>query len=296
MVTRRRVLPIQLRTLTTTLVALMLCMFGSVNAMAPQRAAIKPTNSAAATSAVSPHAQLMRFLMQPVEDPDQLRGYRVAILAADGVDGFDLEVPRSFLADRGALVHRIVSRSAEHLDEGASSAPHAAKTSIVVIEPSGERRSESSGRFIDQVQSCEYDLLYLPATRAISPESARVDPLIIAFVQRFAREGKPIFASGNGVLVLVEAGLLDGRAAPVDGGMWLPCCCDARSKKYGKDPAYTTHGAYVGLDRPLPPVCSHDQPSNIARSLLLERLEMSVLWSDSSLDMRIVIYCHIHKR
>jgi len=56
----------------------------------------------AASDLVSPHVGLTRFLLQGVEDPEQLRGYQVAILAADGVDGFELEIPWRFLVERGA--------------------------------------------------------------------------------------------------------------------------------------------------------------------------------------------------
>jgi len=196
--------------------SLMLCMLGSANAMAPERAGIKPSDGAAATHAVSPHAQLMRFLMQPVEDPDRLRGYRIAILAADGVDGFDLEVPRSFLAERGATVHVIVPRPASASPAAGSGAPTEPDTQISVLEPSGEQHTASFDRFVDQVQSCEYDLVYLPANRAFSAELALAGPPSILFLQQAAREGKPIFAAGNAGLVLLKAGLLDNSTAPGD--------------------------------------------------------------------------------
>jgi protease I len=194
----------------------MLCMLGSATAMAPERAVIKPADGAAATRAVSPHAQLMRFLMQPVEDPDRLRGYRIAILAADGVDGFDLEVPRSFLAERGATVHVIVPRPASASPAAGSGAPTESDTQITVLEPSGEQHTASFDRFVDQVQSCEYDLVYLPANRTFSAELALAGPRSIVFLQQAAREGKAIFAAGNAALVLLKAGLLDNSAAPGD--------------------------------------------------------------------------------
>ncbi len=195
----------------------MLCILGSANAMAPERAVIKPVNTAAASSAVSPHAQLTRFLMQPIDDPDRLRGYRIAILAADGVDGFDLEVPRRFLAKRGATVHVVVSRPAENFQAGGSSALRQAKTEITVVEPSGEQHSASFDRFIDQVQVCEYDIVYLPSNRAFAAELS--DPVGIAFLRQAAREGKPIFATGNSAFILLKAGLLDDGLAAGDCAM-----------------------------------------------------------------------------
>jgi len=207
-----RVLLTQLRMIATALTAFsLLCLLGSASAMAPERGAIKPPSSGATTSVVSPHAQLMRFLLQPVDDPDRLRGYRVAILAADGVDGFDLEVPRHFLAERGAVVHIIVPRPAENVRGGSSGALRPAKTEIRVLEPSGEQRSASFDRFIDQVQVCEYDMIYLPSNRAFA--GALAEPAGIAFLKQAASEAKSIFATGNSAFVLLKAGLLDDGAA-----------------------------------------------------------------------------------
>jgi deglycase len=203
-----RVLLTELRMVATALTAFsLLCMLGGANATAPERGAIKPGSSAATTRVVSPHARLMRFLLQPVDDPDRLRGYRVAILAADGVDGFDLEVPRRFLAERGAMVHVIVPRPAKNVQGGGSGALRLAKSEIRMLEPSGEQRSASFDRFIDQVQVCEYDIVYLASNRAIA--GALAEPAGIAFLKQAAREAKPILATGNSAFVLFKAGLLD---------------------------------------------------------------------------------------
>src|ERR1700674_24431 len=119
--------------------ALLLFMLGSATARAPDTAAIDHGETGDAGGTMSSHAQLVRFLLQPVEDPNQLHGYRVAILAADGVDGFDLEVPRAFLAERGATVHIIVPRPPHVLQATGSGAVIKRKTQIEVLEPSGEQ-------------------------------------------------------------------------------------------------------------------------------------------------------------
>jgi putative intracellular protease/amidase len=192
---------------------------GGAHAMAPERIAIKSPESSRAMSAGTPHAQLMRFLMQPVEDPNRLRGYRIAILAADGVDGFDLEVPRNFLAERGALVHVVVPRSAKDF-QTAGSVPSVepevqnSEMQITMIDPSGEERTASFDQFLDQVQPCEYDLVYVPSNLAFSDRVA--EQFSISFLQQAAAEGKPIFVMGNATLVLFKAGLIDNRTARAD--------------------------------------------------------------------------------
>jgi protease I len=187
---------------------------GSANAMAPERVASKSGESTRAMSTSSPHAQLMRFLMQPVEDPSRLQGYRIAILAGNGVDGFDLDVPRRFLAERGAMVHVVVPRPAKDFQAVASGTLSEPEMQIMVLEPSGEEHTASFDRFVDQVQPCEYDLVYLPSNVTFSDRVA--EQMSIAFLQQAVAEGMPIFGMGNATLVLFNAGLIDSRTARAD--------------------------------------------------------------------------------
>ena len=187
---------------------------GSANAMAPEKVASRAGDSTRATSSGSPHAQLMRFLMQPVEDPNRLQGYRIAILAGDGVDGFDLDVPRRFLAERGAMVHVVVPRPAKDFQAAGSETPGEPEMEITVLEPSGEEHTTSFDQFVDQVQPCEYDLVYLPGNLTFLDRVA--EQMSIAFLQRAVAEGKPVFAMGNATLVLFKAGLIDSRTARTD--------------------------------------------------------------------------------
>lgn len=180
--------------------------------MAPESVTTKPAaKHRAAARTASPHAQLMRFLMQPVEDPNQLRGYRIAILAADGVDGFDLDVPRRFLAERGAVVHVIVPRAAKEFQAASSGALVDPEMQIAVLEPSGEEHTAPFDQFVDQSQPCEYDLVYLPSNLTFADPIA--EQLSLAFLQQVAADGKPIFAIGNATLVLFKAGLINNRTA-----------------------------------------------------------------------------------
>jgi protease I len=194
----------------------MLLILGSANAELPQSRygldeAGHATSPVPSRTSVSPHAQLMRFLLQPVDDPNRLRGYRIAILAADGVDGFDLQVPRDFLAERGATVHVIVPRPFKALQSTGSGPVLTPKTSIAVLEPSGEQRTAAFDRFLDEVHPGDYDAVYLPGY--LAPASDLAEPRNIAFLQAAARMGKSIFAAGNSPLVLLKAGLLNQSQA-----------------------------------------------------------------------------------
>lgn len=196
------------------LAASLLMLLGSAHAMVPERVVSKPGESDRATRVGSPHAQLLRFLLQPVEDPNQLRGYRIAILAADGVDGFDLDVPRRFLAERGAVVDVVVPRAAKDFQGAGSGAQIESEMQITVLDPSGEEHTAAFDHFVDQVQPCEYDLVYLPSNLTFSDRVA--EQLSIAFLEQTGTEGKPIFAMGNATLVLFKAGLIHNRTARAD--------------------------------------------------------------------------------
>lgn len=203
------------------LVLLALLQFGSAFGMALPTANVQRSEREAAPSAASGHARLMRFLMLPVEDESRLRGYRIAILAANGVDGFDLDVPRRFLAERGALVHVLVPRSnalgaARTLGAAAANAPTESEQKLLdkrftVIEPFGEQHTIQFDRTVDEAQPCEYDLVYVPDLRA--PADYDTKETSVAFLRQALAEGKPIFVMGSVSVMLLEAGLVDGQTA-----------------------------------------------------------------------------------
>jgi protease I len=157
------------------------------------------------------HMDLMSFLLQRVDDATLLRGYRIAILATDGVDGFDLEVPRNFLIERGASVQVLAPRAPLVLQATGSGARIQPKTTLSVLDPSGEERVAGFDGFVEHARAVEYDAAYLPGNRAGSTGSA--SPQTIAFLREAVRAGKPVFATGNAPLILLEAGLLDGQRA-----------------------------------------------------------------------------------
>jgi protease I len=127
------------------------------------------------------------------------------------VDGFDLEIPHRFLVERGASVQVLAPRAPLVLQATGSGARVQAKTTISVLDPSGEQRVAGFDRFVDQARAANYDAVYVPGNRASSSEA--VAPQTIAFLREAVRAGKPIFATGNAPLILLEAGLLDGRHA-----------------------------------------------------------------------------------
>lgn len=165
-------------------------------------------DGAEALNTLPPHARLTQFLLQEVENPLQLAGYRIAILATDGVDGFDLDVPRRYLTERGATVDVIVPRPATLVRATGSGAIIQQRTHISTINPSGETDEASIDRFLDQVAAESYDAVYVPGHRGSVDRLADDDS--VAFLRTAARSGRAIFSAENAVLVIARAGLLEG--------------------------------------------------------------------------------------
>lgn len=191
----------------------LLCVPVAVHAV-PARPVERPVQEPAAETPDPAHVELMRFLLGSPDEPGLLRGARVAILATDGVDGFNLEVPRRYLAERGAQVDVIVPRSAAR-----ASGPATAPRVLHTINPSGEEVEVGFDRFVDEVDPLAYQAVYLPGNRSGVP--ALNGPASVDFIASAVHAGRPLFAIGNAPLVLLEAGLLEHRRATGDATIFM---------------------------------------------------------------------------
>lgn len=183
-------------------------MIATLGVVALQLMSGTANSRAAVDDEVPPHARLMQFLLQEVEDPQALAGYRVAILATDGADGFDLDVPRRFLTERGATVDVVVPRPAALVRATGSGAVIQQRTHVGLINPTGEADEATIDRFVDQAAPESYDAVYVPGHRRSVDSLASEES--IAFLQAAVRSGKPVFAAERAVTVIVRAGLFDG--------------------------------------------------------------------------------------
>ena len=64
---------------------------------------------------------------------------------------------------------------------------------------------------VSEIDTKEYDALLLPG--GMAPEKLRNDENVIATVEKFNREGKPIAAICHGQQILISSGILKGRNA-----------------------------------------------------------------------------------
>lgn len=125
----------------------------------------------------------------------QLRGKRVAILAADGVERVEVEQPRGALPQAGAetdllSLHDGEIQARNHDLEAAGTFPVDGLVANASVE--------------------DYDALLLPGG-TVNPDKLRLDKAAVAFVRDFVDSGKPVAAICHGPWTLVEAGVVSGR-------------------------------------------------------------------------------------
>ena len=126
---------------------------------------------------------------------DELKGKKVAILAADGVEQVELEQPREAVEAAGAQTELLSIAEGEiQAMEGDIKPTRRFKVDRVVADASVD----------------DYDGLILPGG-TVNPDKLRMDDGAIRFLQDFFRAGKPVGAICHGAMSLVEADLVRGR-------------------------------------------------------------------------------------
>ena len=126
---------------------------------------------------------------------DELKGKQVAILAADGVEQVELVEPRKAVEAAGAVAHLV------SLEAGEIQAMNHD------IEPADTFTVDKT---VAEASADDYAGLILPGG-TVNPDNLRADAGAVAFVQAFAKAGKPIAAICHGPWTLVEADLVKGR-------------------------------------------------------------------------------------
>ena len=125
----------------------------------------------------------------------QLRGRTVAILAADGVERVELDLPRGALYGAGATTELL------SLHTGALWAREGDK------DPAG---TFTVDREVSQASVDDYDALLLPGG-TLNPDQLRTDPAAVEFVRAFVATGKPVASICHGPWTLIEADVVRGR-------------------------------------------------------------------------------------
>jgi protease I len=125
-----------------------------------------------------------------------MTGKKVAILATNGFEQSELEVPRARLKEHGATVQVVSPESGEitgwEKDDWGTAVP--------VDVP------------LDQAKADDYDALVLPGGQ-INPDLLRVNDKALAFIKAFFNQKKVIAAVCHAPWLLIETGIVKGRKA-----------------------------------------------------------------------------------
>ena len=123
-----------------------------------------------------------------------ISGKKIPILATDGFEQPELEVPRQKLKEAGATVDVVSPKQGEikgwdHTDWG-----HPVKVD----------------KTLGEVKARDYDAIVLPGGQ-LNPDYLRVNPDAISFIKDFYSAGKVVAAVCHAPWLLIEAGIIKGH-------------------------------------------------------------------------------------
>lgn len=124
----------------------------------------------------------------------QLNGKRIAILATNGFEQSELEVPRDKLKAAGAKVDIVSPASGE----------------IKGWDKKDWGRPVKVDKKLADVSASEYDAVVLPGGQ-INPDLLRVEPKALAFIKDIFIQKKIVAAVCHGPWLLIETGIAKGR-------------------------------------------------------------------------------------
>ncbi len=125
---------------------------------------------------------------------DQLRGKRVAFIAADGVEQVELERPWQAAKAAGADVELLSIKGGE----------------IQAVNSMDEGDRFRVDRLVSDVTADEYDSVVIPGG-VKNPDLLRMNEDAVNFVRRFFEQQKPVSSICHGPWLLVEADVVRGR-------------------------------------------------------------------------------------
>ncbi|MBV9555861.1 MAG: type 1 glutamine amidotransferase [Pseudolabrys sp.] len=123
-----------------------------------------------------------------------LNGKRIAILATNGFEQAELEIPRDRLKEAGARVDVVSLEAGE----------------IKGWDKKDWGRPVKVDKTLDQVNASDYDALVLPGGQ-INPDLLRVEPTALKFIKDIFDAKKIVAAVCHAPWLLIETGIAKGR-------------------------------------------------------------------------------------
>src|SRR6201995_2813916 len=129
-----------------------------------------------------------------MEQRMELSGKKIAILAANGFEQSELEVPRDTLKAAGAIVEIVSLQAGE----------------IKGWDKKDWGRSVNVDKTLDQASANDYDALVLPGGQ-INPDLLRVEPKALSFIKEIFNAKKVVAAVCHAPWLLIETGIAKDR-------------------------------------------------------------------------------------
>ncbi|WP_316178038.1 MULTISPECIES: type 1 glutamine amidotransferase domain-containing protein [unclassified Bradyrhizobium] len=123
-----------------------------------------------------------------------IKGKRIAILATNGFEQSELEVPRDRLKHAGATVEIISLAPGE----------------IKGWDDKDWGRSVKVDKTLDQASAADYDAIVLPGGQ-INPDLLRLEPKALRFIKEIFEAKKIVAAVCHAPWLLIETGIAKGR-------------------------------------------------------------------------------------
>jgi protease I len=130
----------------------------------------------------------------------KIKNAKILILATDGFEQSELEVPRETLREAGALVHVAAPKSRKD------------PKGIIGWKDGDWGETVEVDRELGDASESFYDALVLPGG-VINPDKLRADEQAVALIKDFLASGKPVAAICHGPWLLIEANGIRGRRA-----------------------------------------------------------------------------------
>lgn len=124
----------------------------------------------------------------------KLTGKTIAILATNGFEQLELEVPRDRLKAAGAIVHIVSPEAGE----------------IKGWDKTDWGRPVKVDKTLDQVSANDYDALVLPGGQ-INPDLLRVNETALALIKDVFNQKKVVAAICHAPWLLIETGIIKDR-------------------------------------------------------------------------------------
>ncbi|MQT12649.1 type 1 glutamine amidotransferase domain-containing protein [Segnochrobactrum spirostomi] len=123
---------------------------------------------------------------------------KIVIVATDGYEQSELEVPLRKLKEAGATVEVAAPAGTRNPGE------------ILGWDEKDWGRPVKIDKGLDSIRAADYDALVLPGGQ-INPDKLRLEPKAVELVKEFVNAGKVVAAICHGPWLLVEAGVAKGR-------------------------------------------------------------------------------------